>query len=105
MARIHLKLTFRLGLNIFLILMLTLGLFATPFIASLQEFAHNHEEETPQHFHDISAVLTPSLPNIVVSGEESLLVVILVTTYISVLLAHLPNRATRSRAPPLPYLH
>ena len=105
MTRIHLKLTFKLGSSIFLILMLTLGLFSAPFIASLQEFAHDHEEEAPQHVHNISAVLTPSLPNIVVSGEVSLLVVILVTTGISVLLAHLPNRATRSRAPPLPYLH
>ncbi len=105
MTEVYLKLAFKVGLNTFFSLILTLALFSTPFIASLQEFAHDHEEETPQHVHNISAVLTSSLPNIITSGEEKLIVVILVTIYTSVLLAHLPNRATRSRAPPLPYLH
>lgn len=105
MAKKGLKVTFKLGFSIFLILMLALTLFATPFIASLQEFAHDHEEETPQHVHKISAVLTPSLPNVFIGGEISLLVVILVFIYRSVLLAYSPNQATRSRAPPELYLH
>ncbi len=79
--------------------MLTLALFALPFISS-HNFAHNHPEESHQHNHDIAAILAATMPNIVVVSSFQVLAAALII-FVSRIFKYAPNYSARSRAPPL----
>ncbi len=101
MKRIDLNFAFKVGLSAFLSLLFTLALFASPFLASHQNFAHTHPEETPQHTHSLVAILVALVTNLGTTSTFSFLVVLLICSYTSVVLQKIFHYRARSRAPPL----
>ena len=48
----------QVGLLVYLVLVLTSSLLASPWVAAGLEFGHLHPDDAPAHAHDISGILT-----------------------------------------------
>lgn len=94
------------AVNVFLALLsaclLISALAAAPYLATSPDFAHQHPEDTPPHFHNLDVILGPTLmvtaftPTIIVSA----LIILLVVAYQTIVIRSFIEPANRGRAPP-----